>query len=50
MCYKNEVQKKNAEKLQKKFEEDNVSAFIQTYFINIKSKKGAINYYSYFAY
>lgn len=45
MCYKDEVQKKDAEKLQKKFEEDNVSAFIQTYFINIKSKKGAINYY-----
>lgn len=45
MCYKDEVQRKNAEKLQKKFEEDNVSAFIQTYFINIKSKKGAINYY-----
>lgn len=45
MCYKDEVQKKDAEKLQKNFEEDNVSAYIQTYFINIKSKKGAINYY-----
>ena len=45
MCYKDEVQKKDAEKLQKKFEEDNVSSYIQTYFINIKSKKGAINYY-----
>lgn len=45
MGYKDEVQKKDAEKLQKKFEKDNVSAFIQTYFINIKSKKGAINYY-----
>lgn len=45
MCYKDEIQKKNADKLQKKFEEDNVPAYIQTYFINIKSKKGAINYY-----
>lgn len=45
MCYKGEVQKKNVEKLQRKFEQDNVPVFIQTYFINIKSKKGAINYY-----
>lgn len=45
MCYKDEVQRKNAERLQRKFEGDNVSSFIQTYFINIKSKKGAINYY-----
>ena len=45
MCYKDKVQKKNAEKLQKRFEEDNVPVFIQTYFINIKSKNGAINYY-----
>lgn len=45
MCYKDEVQKKNAEKLQRKFEEDNVSGFIQKYFINIESKNGAINYY-----
>lgn len=45
MCYKDQVQKKNAEKLQRKFEEDNVPGFIQTYFINIKSKNGAINYY-----
>lgn len=45
MCYKDEVQKKNAEKLQKRFEKDNVSTFIQKYFINIESKDGAINYY-----
>lgn len=45
MCYKDEVQKKNGDKLQRRFEEDSVPKFIQTYFINIKSKKGAINYY-----
>ncbi len=45
MCYKEEVQKKNAEKLQKRFEVDNVPEFIQKYFINIKSKAGAINYW-----
>lgn len=45
MCYKDEVQKKNAEKLQKRFEKDNIPAFIQKYFINIESKDGAINYY-----
>ncbi len=45
MCYKDEVQRKNGDKLQRRFEEDSVPKFIQTYFINIKSKKGAINYY-----
>lgn len=45
MCYKDEVQRKNAEKLQKKFEEDKTPMFIQKYFINIESKAGAINYY-----
>ena len=39
MCYKDEVQKKNAEKLQRKFEDDNVPEYI-------KSKAGAINYWS----
>ena len=43
MCYKDEVQRKNGDKLQRRFEEDSVPKFIQTYFINIKSKKGAIN-------
>lgn len=45
MCYKDEVQKENAEKLQRKFEVDNVPDFIRRYFINIKSKLGAINYW-----
>ncbi len=45
MCYKEETQKRDEEKLQKKFEKDNVPGFIQTYFINIESKKGAINYW-----
>ena len=46
MCYKDEIQKKNAEKLQRKFDEENVPVFIQKYFINIDSKAGAINYWS----
>ena len=29
MCYKDEVQRRNAEKLQKKFDEDNTPGFIQ---------------------
>ena len=45
MCYKDEVQRKNTEKLQRKFDEDNTPGFIQKYFINIESKAGAINYY-----
>lgn len=45
MCYKIEVQKKNEEKLQRKFDEENISLFIQKYFINIESKAGAINYW-----
>ena len=45
MCYKIEVQKKNEEKLQKKFDDENISLFIQKYFINIESKAGAINYW-----
>ena len=45
MCYKDEVQRRNTEKLQKKFEQDNTPGFIQKYFINIESKAGAINYY-----
>ncbi len=45
MCYKAEVQKKNAEKLRRKFHEDKVPMFIQTYFIKIRSKVGAINYW-----
>ena len=45
MCYKDEVQRKNAEKLQRRFEKENVPVFIQKYFINIQSKAGAINYW-----
>ena len=45
MCYKAEIQKKNEEKLQRKFDEENISLFIQKYFINIESKAGAINYW-----
>ena len=46
MCYKDETQKKNAEKLQRKFEEDNVPAFIRDYFYNLNSEAGKLNYYS----
>lgn len=46
MCYKDEVQKKNAEKLQRKFEEDNVPDFIRDYFYNLNSEAGKLNYYS----
>lgn len=45
MCYKQELQDKNEAKLQKKFDEENISLFIQKYFINIESKAGAINYW-----
>lgn len=46
MCYKDEVQRKNAEKLQKKFEENNIPAFIRDYFYNLNSEVGKLNYYS----
>lgn len=46
MCYKDEVQKKNAEKLQRKFEEDNIPGFIRDYFYNLNSEAGKLNYYS----
>ena len=46
MCYKDEVQRKNAEKLQRKFEEDNVPGFIRDYFYNLNSEAGKLNYYS----
>ena len=46
MCYKDEVQKKNAEKLRKKFEEDGVPGFIRDYLEDIRSKNGALNYWS----
>ncbi|MFG6378303.1 MAG: tyrosine-type recombinase/integrase [Lachnospiraceae bacterium] len=46
MCYKDEVQKKNAQKLQRRFEEDNIPIFIRDYFYNLNSEAGKINYYS----
>ena len=45
MCYKLELQEKNAEKLQEKFKADNVPEFIIRYFIRLESKIGAINYW-----
>lgn len=46
MCYKDEVQKKNAKKLQRKFDEDNIPPFIRDYFYNLNSEAGKLNYYS----
>lgn len=46
MCYKDAVQKKNAEKLQKRLEEDDVPVFIRDYLEDIDSKVGALNYWS----
>lgn len=46
MCYKDELQRKNAEKLQRKFEEDGVPGFIRDYFYNLNSEAGKLNYYS----
>lgn len=45
MCYKQEIQNKNMEKLQIRFEADNVPEFIRRYFIRINSKAGAITYW-----
>ena len=46
MCYKDQVQKRNAEKLQQKFKEENIPNFIQDYFYNLNSEAGKLNYYS----
>ena len=46
MCYKDEVQRRNAEKLQRKLNEDNVPGFIRDYLEDIESKSGALNYWS----
>ncbi len=46
MCYKDEIQKKNAKKLQRKFDEDNIPLFIRDYFYNLNSEAGKLNYYS----
>ena len=39
--YKDEVQKKNEENLQRRFEQDSVPQFIQKYFINLESKSSS---------
>ena len=46
MCYKDEVQRKNTEKLQRKLNEDNVPGFIRDYLEDIESKSGALNYWA----
>lgn len=43
--YKDEVQKRNEEKLQQKFDEENISEFIRKYFVNLESKKSCKNYW-----
>lgn len=45
MCYKDEVQRKNAEKLQRKFDDDSIPIFIRDYFYNLNSEAGKLNYY-----
>lgn len=45
MCYKIEVQKKNAEKLNRKLDELNLPIYMRKYFtVKIESKAGALNY------
>lgn len=45
MCYKQELQDKNEAKLQRKFDDENISLFIQKYFVNIESRAARINYW-----
>ena len=45
MCYKIEVQNKNAEKLNRKLDELNLPIYMRKYFtVKIESKAGALNY------
>lgn len=45
MCYKIEVQNKNAEKLNRKLDELNIPIYMRKYFtVKIESKAGALNY------
>lgn len=44
MCYKIEVQNKNAEKLNKKLDELNAPQFLRDYLNELESKSGALNY------
>lgn len=44
MCYKIEVQNKNAEKLNRKLDELNLPIYMRKYFtVKIESKAGALN-------
>lgn len=43
--YKDELQKRNGEKLQKKFDEHSVPMFIQRYFINLGNKNSCLTYW-----
>ena len=43
--YKDELQKQKEETLQKKFNEENIPKFIQTYFVNLQSKTSCKNYW-----
>ena len=43
MCYKNEVLKKNAEKLQRKFKEVYAPKFLRDYFYTLNSEAGKLN-------
>ena len=46
MCYKIEVQNKNAEKLNRKLDELNLPIYMRKYFtVKIESKAGALNYF-----
>lgn len=44
MCYKIEVQNKNAEKLNRKLDELNAPQFLRDYLNELESKNGALNY------
>lgn len=45
MCYKQELQKKNGERLENKFKEDGTPEFIQDFFLRIASRAARITYY-----
>ena len=44
MCYKIEVQNRNAEKLNRKLDELNAPQFLRDYLNELESKNGALNY------
>ncbi len=45
MTYKEELQNKNAEILQRRFNEESIPVFIRRYFIDLDSKAGALKYW-----